>query len=169
MTRGTARKVFRAAVSVAAFAAASPAAAQPVCGDHAGMVAQLIGTFGEAHRGAGLAGPRAVFEVWASDATGTWTILMVTPEGLACVVAAGNGWQGFTVPKGAPVTDAIPRGGSTPTPDARAGVPPRLVSPLAGRGGRHGFLAVFLPVPARAPRPGSLWVAARPFFAGGRA
>ncbi len=45
-------------------------------------------------RGGGLAGPTAIFEIWASDKPPhTWTILKTTPNGLTCIMAVGDGWQ----------------------------------------------------------------------------
>ncbi len=78
----------------------APAAAQMACGSHASMIAQLDLKYGEVRLGAGLAGPTAIFEIWASEATGTWTILKTTPNGWACVMAQGDGWQ--TDPPAAP-------------------------------------------------------------------
>jgi hypothetical protein len=72
---------------------ASRAHAQLACGDRNSMVEQLSRTYGEARKGAGLAGQTALFEVWASNATGSWTILKTTPNGMACVVAAGENWR----------------------------------------------------------------------------
>ncbi len=69
------------------------AQAQMVCGDRAIMAHLLAEKYGETRQGSGLAGPGALFEVWTSSATGTWTILKATPNGLACVVASGTGWR----------------------------------------------------------------------------
>jgi len=74
-------------------APALPAQAQSACGPHSSFSAQLADTYRETRRGGGLAGPTAFFEVWASSATGTWTILMVRPNGLACIMAQGDGWR----------------------------------------------------------------------------
>jgi hypothetical protein len=75
-------------------AAAPPAAhAQSSCGDRTAMVEQLSRTYGETRKGAGLVGQTALFEVWASDATGSWTILKTYPNGTACLVAAGENWR----------------------------------------------------------------------------
>ncbi len=57
------------------------------------MVEQLSRAYGEARKGAGLAGQAALFEVWASNATGTWTILKTYPNGTTCIMAVGEGWQ----------------------------------------------------------------------------
>ncbi len=77
----------------------APVAAQMACGERAGIAAQLDAKYGETQRGRGLAAPSVVFEVWASEATGTWTILKTTPNGWACVVAVGEDWLDFGPPK----------------------------------------------------------------------
>ncbi len=88
------KRVLTAALVFGMLAAAPPAAqAQLACGERTAMVERLSRTYGEARKGAGLAGQTALFEVWASNATGTWTILKTAPNGLACVVAAGENWR----------------------------------------------------------------------------
>ena len=77
--------------------------AQMACGTRDAVVAQLGDKYGEARHGGGLAGPTAIFEVWASEETGTWTILKTTPNGLTCVMAVGDDWQEDTSPPGGPV------------------------------------------------------------------
>ena len=67
--------------------------AQSACGDRNAMVEQLSRTYGEARKGAGLAGQTALFEVWTSNDTGSWTILKTSPNGIACVIAAGENWR----------------------------------------------------------------------------
>jgi hypothetical protein len=79
---------------------------QVACGERDSVVAKLGEKYGEVRRGGGLAGATAIFEVWASDATGTWTILKTTPNGQACVMAVGEGWQdggGAATAVGSPV------------------------------------------------------------------
>ncbi len=76
------------------------------CGTRDAVVAKLVDNYGEVRRGGGLAGPMAIFEIWASETTGTWTILKTTPDGLTCVMAVGDGWQddaGEPIPVGDPV------------------------------------------------------------------
>ena len=70
----------------------SSAQAQMACGLRDAMVSQLGDRYGEVRKGAGLAGPTAIIEVWASDASGTWTIMETTADGLTCVLAAGDNW-----------------------------------------------------------------------------
>jgi hypothetical protein len=75
------------------------AAAQSMaCGHRAEIVASLGGKFGETRHGGGLAGPSAIFELFASEKTGTWTILRTGANGMSCVMAVGNGWQSDDAP-----------------------------------------------------------------------
>lgn len=76
------------------------------CGSRDALIAKLGEKYGEVRRGGGLTGTTAIFEIWASDQTGTWTILKTTPDGLSCVMAVGDGWQdevGKAKPTGSPV------------------------------------------------------------------
>ena len=93
---------------VLGMAAAAPpvAQAQVVCGARDSVVRNLGEKYGEVRRGGGLTGSTAIYEIWASEATGSWTILKTTPNGLACVMAVGEGWQddaGKSAAVGSPV------------------------------------------------------------------
>jgi hypothetical protein len=95
-------------VLILGMAAVGPpdAQAQMACGTRDAVVAKLGDKYGEVRLGGGLAGPTAIFEIWASEATGTWTILKTTPNGLACIMAVGDDWQddaGEPIPAGSPV------------------------------------------------------------------
>jgi hypothetical protein len=82
------------------------AQAQMACGTRDSVVAKLGEKYGEVRRGGGLAGPTAIIEIWASEATGSWTILKTTPNGLTCIIAVGDAWQddaGELTPTGSPV------------------------------------------------------------------
>ena len=88
-----------------AVVAPSASQAQMACGERDSVVAKLGEKYGEVRRGVGLTGATAIFEVWVSDSTGTWTILKTTPNGQACVMAVGEGWQdddGNATPVGSP-------------------------------------------------------------------
>ena len=77
-------------------ASATPAQAQMACGTRDSVVERLGEEYGEVRKGAGLSWPTAIYEIWASEATGTWTILKTTPDGWTCLVAVGDGWQDDT-------------------------------------------------------------------------
>ncbi len=88
------KRVLTAALVFGMLATAPPAAhAQSACGDRTAMVEQLSRAYGEARKGAGLAGQAALFEIWVSDVTGSWTILKTYPNGMACLIADGENWR----------------------------------------------------------------------------
>ena len=72
---------------------ATPATAQMVCGKRTDMVRQLDEKYGETRRSLGLAEGRGVVELFASEETGSWTILLTSPQGTACMMAAGEAFQ----------------------------------------------------------------------------
>lgn len=67
--------------------------AQMVCGKRADIVRQLGEKYGETRRSLGVSGGQGVVELYASDETGSWTILITTPQGTACMMAAGQAFQ----------------------------------------------------------------------------
>lgn len=73
------------------------AAAQATCGQRDNIVSQLEERYGESRRSMGLQQGRGIVEVWASDETGTWTIVITTPQGLTCLMAAGEAFQADTI------------------------------------------------------------------------
>ena len=68
-------------------------AAQGLCGNRIEMIEKLKDRYGEVQIWAGLAGG-GIFELWVACPDGTWTILKTSPGGIACMVAAGEGWRG---------------------------------------------------------------------------
>ncbi len=89
------KRIMTTSVLILGMAAVGPpdAQAQMACGTRDSVVAKLGDKYGEVRHGGGLAGPTAIFEIWTSEATGTWTILKTTPSGLTCVMAVGEDWQ----------------------------------------------------------------------------
>ncbi|HKK35295.1 MAG TPA: hypothetical protein VJ994_03300 [Paracoccaceae bacterium] len=77
---------------VAAPSARADLAGDAVCGERAAVVKRLRDAYGETRRGYGLQRGASVIEVYASAETGSWTILVTTPDGVACLVAAGQSW-----------------------------------------------------------------------------
>ena len=68
-------------------------AAQPRCAPRELALSKLSETYGEERQIMGL-NPQGVVEVFASDESGTWTITVTTPQGMMCIVAAGNAYLG---------------------------------------------------------------------------
>jgi hypothetical protein len=82
-----------------AFLAAScmgaPAHAQQgaFCGPRDRIVEQLADKHGETRRAVGLQQNMQVMETFANTETGSWTIIVSMPTGVACLVAAGEAFQ----------------------------------------------------------------------------
>lgn len=73
---------------------ASAATAQhSFCGNREEIVRTLEQKYGEKRRGMGLQNAQTVLEIFASDTTGTWTLVVSRTDGSACAVAAGQAWR----------------------------------------------------------------------------
>jgi hypothetical protein len=86
---------FLSALLIAWGALSSAAEAQSLCGQRDEMVAGLEKRYAETPVSMGLASNGAVVEVFASE-SGTWTIIMTHPNGLSCLVVAGEGWEALS-------------------------------------------------------------------------
>lgn len=65
------------------------------CARREQMVERLKTRYSETLTGGGLqasSSAQTIVEVWSSRETGTFTVILTTPEGLACVVATGTDW-----------------------------------------------------------------------------
>lgn len=65
----------------------------PQCDSRDRVTALLADRYNETRRALGLAGESAVMELFASDATGTWTITITLPDGQMCLMASGSGYE----------------------------------------------------------------------------
>ena len=63
-----------------------------VCGERSAVLTALGGRFAEKLESMGLAGNGTVVEVLSSE-DGTWTIIMTAPNGVSCLLAAGDYWR----------------------------------------------------------------------------
>lgn len=80
-------------------------AADPgACARRGEVVAKLAQKFGETLRSVGLQRADGLVEIYASEKTGTWTILVTRPDGMSCLLAAGELWE--DQPRKAPGEDA---------------------------------------------------------------
>ena len=79
--------------------APSLAVAQSACLPHGKMVDLLDGRYSEQRVSVGLETGGRLIEVFATADGGTWTMVMTTPNGVTCVIAAGLEWQDVE-PKG---------------------------------------------------------------------
>jgi hypothetical protein len=63
-----------------------------VCGQRQQIVDYLAAQFHETRDSGGISGSGFLLEVYVSS-TGTWTMVMSSPKGTACIVDAGDGWD----------------------------------------------------------------------------
>ena len=69
------------------------ASAQAVCGKRTDIIKQLQKKYGETRRSVGVQQGRGVVEVYASEKTGSWTILVTNARGMSCLMAAGEAFE----------------------------------------------------------------------------
>lgn len=108
------KELLRGAVTMAVGAAvallgvilmvSAPASAQTAeggsvtrCAPYQRVVDELSSAYGESRDSVGLS-RHEMIEIWRSNATGTWSILIVDAEGTACLVAAGVDYQELREP-----------------------------------------------------------------------
>lgn len=75
----------------------------PQCAPRAEVLELVEGQQGQSRRAIGLSSHMTVMELYASEARGTWTLLVTLPSGLSCLVAAGTDFEASLAPAmGAP-------------------------------------------------------------------
>jgi len=85
------RHSLAAAAFLAALATASPALAA-YCAPHKDVAALLARSYKEQPRAMGLTLTGHLLEIYVSE-SGTWTTVVTSPGGRACIVSAGKGWM----------------------------------------------------------------------------
>lgn len=87
------RHLILALLTSLSIAAAAPAVANPNCGLRDSVVEKLSKQYKEQLTVGGLQkrnSVQAVMEIWSSEETGTFTVLITNPQGISCIVAAGT-------------------------------------------------------------------------------
>ena len=91
-------------VAVAAFlSSASPSLAQsgPYCDTRDSVIKQLSDKYREAPVALGVTHNGSLIEVLSTGDGKTWSIIITSPRGRSCLVAAGEGWREIEgVPQG---------------------------------------------------------------------
>lgn len=87
------------AIITAAILAATPAAAQQ-CGPVDVVRVGIAAGHGQTLDGIGWTAGGAAMEVWTDRARGDFTVLIVSADGVACVMARGAGWTVDRTPPG---------------------------------------------------------------------
>lgn len=65
----------------------------PSCGEREKVTTALADKYGETRRAIGLARNNTIMEIYASNKTGTWTILVTLPNGKSCLIASGSSFE----------------------------------------------------------------------------
>lgn len=71
----------------------SPVAGQQVCGRHDSMVEHLEQKYAERLYAYGLTGSSFLLEIFVSEHTETWSLLVTDTLGRACLMGSGTGWR----------------------------------------------------------------------------
>jgi hypothetical protein len=99
MTRRSTQKavVLRLAVIalivLASMGVPGAASAQQLCAEHADVVKQLDARHAEAPVAFGITANGGVIEVFSTGDGSTWTMVLTTPDGTTCMLAAGEAWE----------------------------------------------------------------------------
>ncbi len=86
-------RLLTAALAVFILAAPVQARSHLVCADRADVMAHLSKEWSEAVRGRGATNNGWLFEISRSENGKTWTATATLPNGMTCMMAAGEWWE----------------------------------------------------------------------------
>ena len=87
------------AVALGGALAIVPAPAQAAeCGKHDKVIAFLDKKYKEQLKAMGMVSNKGFMQLFVAE-SGTWTVLLTTPEGISCIVAAGDSYEARAVVK----------------------------------------------------------------------
>ncbi len=86
-------KTMALGVGFALIATSAMAQAQPQCNERDNVLKLLAKKYQETPIAAGVTNTGGLVEVLTDIKSGTWTIIVTTPQGMSCLVAAGEGWR----------------------------------------------------------------------------
>jgi hypothetical protein len=86
-------KTLALGVGFAFLASTAMAQAQPQCNERDNVLELLAKKYKETPIAAGVTNTGGLVEVLTDHRSGTWTIIVTTPQGMSCLVAAGEGWR----------------------------------------------------------------------------
>ena len=69
------------------------AAQQPACTDRTDVLDHLSNKYSEAPVAMGIANNGGVIEILSSKTGNSWTIILTMPNGMTCMIAAGENWE----------------------------------------------------------------------------
>ena len=82
-----------AALMVFSSAAAAQTQTQNQCNSRDSVLTLLANKYKEAPVAVGVTNTGGLVEVLSTGDGNTWTIIVTTPQGMSCLVAAGEGWR----------------------------------------------------------------------------
>jgi len=80
--------------SVTALLAAPAYSEENVCGKRDDIVSRLENGYQEFNSAMGMSTNGGLVELFTSD-NGTWTLMLTQPDGVSCLIAAGQNWESF--------------------------------------------------------------------------
>ena len=87
-------------VSFTALLAAPAYSAENICGKRDDIVSRLESGYQEFNSAMGMSTNGGLVELYTSE-NGTWTLMLSQPNGVSCLIAAGENWESFKLPKSA--------------------------------------------------------------------
>ncbi len=93
------RKTLLAGAALMAFSSAAvaqtqaPGQGQNQCNTRDSVISLLASKYKEAPVAVGVTNTGGLVEVLSTGDGNTWTIIVTTPQGMSCLVAAGEGWR----------------------------------------------------------------------------
>lgn len=89
--------MFRVAGFLIAFFAAGPALAQMACDKRTEVMTHLERKYSEAPIALGVANNGGLVELLTTQSGTTWTLIITLPNGMTCLLAAGEDWEAVPV------------------------------------------------------------------------
>ena len=80
-------------VAIALVSSTAMAQARPQCNERDNVLELLAKKYKETPIAAGVTNTGGLVEVLNDSKSGSWTIIVTTPQGMSCLVAAGEGWR----------------------------------------------------------------------------
>ena len=72
-------------------------AQQPLCTERSEVVNELSSQYGEVPVAMGIANNGGVVEILSSQSGTSWTIILTMPNGVTCMISAGENWESLPV------------------------------------------------------------------------
>jgi hypothetical protein len=86
--------------SFVALMATPASSAENVCGKRDDIVSRLENGYQEFNSALGMSTNGGLVELYTSD-KGTWTLMLTQPDGVSCLIAAGENWETINSAKSA--------------------------------------------------------------------